>query len=164
MADSYKDGLEYRIADQVLEGILGGVKIRILAGCGGRAGSTKTNPLANVAQNPCMTDLKHVKGNKTARIGGPLPCGLYKMKATQKQVTPKKGTTKFIDWIALEPEKSNLMFGRGGFAIHGRGEIGSQGCIVPYSASEFKKLYDCVKSNNGGILKVSPGDVSSVLV
>jgi len=160
MADFNKDGLDYRIADQVLEGTLGGVKLRILAGSGGRAGSTETNPLANVANNPFMTDLKYVKGSERARIGGPIPCGLYKMKPGRKQISKKKS----IDWIQLQPEESTRMYGRGGFAIHGPGRIGSQGCIVPYSASEFKRLYDCVKSNNGGTLKVTSGDVSSVLV
>jgi hypothetical protein len=49
------------------------------------------------------------------------------------------------NWIRLIPNKKNYMSKRDGFAIHGRGKRGSDGCIVPNNFSIVTKLYDLTK-------------------
>lgn len=45
------------------------------------------------------------------------------------------------NWIRLNPFSQNNMKNRDGFAIHGRGFRGSDGCIVPADFNIVKLLY-----------------------
>ena len=51
-------------------------------------------------------------------------------------------------WIHLLPfsEDTQLLGDRAGFAIHGRGKWGSDGCIVPTDFHVVENLYDLTKA------------------
>jgi len=110
--------LVYNIVEEYLEGIIDGVSISAHAVAGGRSGSKLAgvvNPM--LANNPYAT---HVK--KTDRFpGGPIVMGRYTMKTHESR----------SNWIRLVPFADNKMGDRAGFAIHGSGKRGSDGCIVP---------------------------------
>lgn len=109
--------LRYNLADGHLSGSIGGRKVSAWAGSGGRAGS-KTPGALNwwLANNPFAVRVKLSSGNP----GGPLPMGKYRLVLHESRK----------NWIRLLP-LDQAMFGRDGFAIHGRGPRGSDGCIVP---------------------------------
>jgi hypothetical protein len=136
--------LIYNIADESLRGRLGGVVVNCHAVSGGRAGS-KTKDAANplLANNALAT---HVHAG--AHVFGPLPQGFYFM-------DPHKHDAHMV---RLEPFPSNHMFGRGGFLIHGRGKIGSHGCIVPSDFGDVLRVCKAVtEANKNGqrpVLKV----------
>lgn len=110
--------LGYNILEQVLSGEIDGVSICAHAVSGGRAGS-KTQGAVNefLANNPYLTSVK--KRGKTP--GGPLIMGKYSLKTHESRA----------NWLRLIPDAGNDMRGRAGFAIHGRGARGGDGCIVP---------------------------------
>lgn len=121
----------YNIVEDLLTGSLDGVTFSASAGSGGRAGSKLkgvVNPL--LANNPYATGIKS-EGN---RAGGPIVMGKYTMKTHESR--------KF--WIRLIPDAGNNMKGRDGFAIHGRGPIGSHGCIVPTDFNVVEALYKLI--------------------
>ena len=123
--------LGYNILEQVLVGEIDGVSINAQAGSGGRAGS-KTAGAVNpfLANNPYLTHVK--KRGKGA--GGALIMGKYSLKTHESRA----------NWIRLIPFEENNMKGRDGFAIHGRGARGSDGCIVPTEFSLVKLLHKLV--------------------
>lgn len=118
--------LTYNIVEENLRGMVGGVTINCLAGSGGRAG-TKTKDAYNpfLANNALAT---HV--HTGAHSFGPLPQGSYYMVPHEKDA----------HMVRLNPFSTNQMFGRSGFLIHGRGKIGSHGCIVPYDFANVSKI------------------------
>ncbi len=125
--------LVYNIVEQVLVGRLDGNTISAHVVSGGRAGSKvagAVNPF--LANNPYAT---HVKlSGKTP--GGPLILGKYRLKTHETRPS----------WIRLLPFAENAMHGRAGFAIHGRGNRGSDGCIVPTDFAIVQLLYKLVKA------------------
>lgn len=130
--------LEYNIEEELLIGKIGNTRIRAHAGSGGRAGSIEPEA-KNVflANNSLAT---HVGGESSqgTHSFGPLPRGLYTLKLHEK----KK------DWIRLLPHASNNMHGRSGFAIHGRGRVGSHGCLVPSEANILRLLCKLVQERD----------------
>ena len=147
-------GLLYIIKDCCLVGDVGGLHFLMRAVSGGRAGSKVAGAVNQaVANNPYRTGQKLKKSRGV--VGGPIPCGRYEMRVD---------LSKTSKWIRLVPHASNFMAGRGGFAIHGRGPRGSDGCIVPVVYAELVSLWNAVKENNGGTLEVVAGDLSSVTV
>jgi hypothetical protein len=128
----------YNILEEVLVGSLDGTSITAHVVSGGRAGS-KTKGVVNpfLANNPYAT---HVKEGKTP--GGPVIMGKYRLKTHESKPS----------WIRLLPFAENAMHGRDGFAIHGRGPRGSDGCIVPTQFAVVQLLYSLVKARetNGG--------------
>jgi hypothetical protein len=135
----------YNILEQVLVGEIDGVAINARAVSGGRAGSKAlgaVNPI--LANNPYLTRVKLSK--KTP--GGPLIMGRYSMQSHESRE----------NWIRLVPEEGNEMHGRAGFAIHGRGPRGSDGCIVPADFNVVKQLFNLLKKRE------SAGKPSPILV
>lgn len=131
--------LTYNIPEESLAGSIGSVTIKCLAGSGGRAGS-KTKDAENwfLKNNAYATQIHH--GSHTF---GPLPQGSYYMRPHESKP----------NMVRLDPFSSNLMFGRSGFLIHGRGAIGSHGCIVPYEFGDVLAICRAVRSfiaNNKG--------------
>lgn len=116
----------YNISDGILKGSLDEAWFNDRAGSGGRSGS-KIPGAVNIllANNPYATGI-HGPGHAK----GPLPQGTYQMVLHESRK----------HWIRLLPDKHNIMHGRDGFAIHGRGETGSHGCIVPADFSVVLKL------------------------
>ena len=127
--------LVYNIVEQTLTGSIDSVSICAQAGSGGRAGS-KTAGAVNMllANNPYAVDVK--KAGK--RPGGPLPRARYRLRTHEKHA----------NWIRLTPlqEDGHLLRGRDGFAIHGRGPWGSDGCIVPSDFTVVKLIHRLVKA------------------
>jgi hypothetical protein len=78
----------------------------------------------------------HIGGPKSegTHIFGPLPVGDYNLSVRDGRK----------NWIDLAPLAGTNTFGRSGFAIHGRGMIGSHGCIVVNDFSQLMRIYDRV--------------------
>jgi hypothetical protein len=112
--------LRYNIEDRSLNGKIGDTHISAYAGSGGRAGS-KAKDAENwwLANNSLATHVGGAKAKGTHSYG-PIPRGLYTLRLHESRK----------NWIRLVPDASNVMFGRSGFAIHGRGQTGSHGCLV----------------------------------
>jgi hypothetical protein len=125
--------LTYNIVEQLLEGIIDGQAIHARAVSGGRAG-TKTPGVENVflANNPYLTKVK----KHGATPGGPTIMGKYRLFTHESKP----------DWIRLVPYADNTMHGRDGFAIHGRGPRGSDGCVVPTDFAVVQQVYKLVKA------------------
>ncbi len=122
--------LYYYIAEARLIGTVDGQTFWDQAGSGGRAGSKvkgAVNPL--LANNPFMTC--STGSGKSLDGYGPLPPGIYYMKTHETK----------SNWIRLNPDPKNDMCGRAGFAIHGRGQTGSHGCIVPNDFGIVQRIY-----------------------
>jgi hypothetical protein len=123
--------LVYNIVEEYLEGTIDGVSISAHAVAGGRAGSK----LAGVV-NPLLANNPYATGVKLSDLtpGGPLVMGRYTMKTHESR----------SNWIRLVPFADNNMGNRAGFAIHGRGKRGSDGCIVPTDFNMVLLLYKLV--------------------
>ncbi len=128
--------LKYNIESRQLYGKLGNLTISTTAGSGGRAGSKAVAENIFLANNSLAT---HVggKSSKGTHLYGPIPRGIYTLKIHESR----------DNWIRLIPSKSNIMFGRDGFAIHGRGKTGSHGCIVPTNFLVIPKMIKVLKDN-----------------
>jgi hypothetical protein len=116
-----KSDLTYNIIEALLTGNVDGVQFNARANSGGRGGS-KLGGVQQyfLANNPFSTGVKLREG-KPASVGGTLPMGRYTLRLHESRK----------NWIRLIPAAGNQMHGRSGFAIHGRGVRGSDGCIVP---------------------------------
>ncbi len=110
--------LTYNVVEMRLTGSIDGYNIDATAYSGGRAGSKQRGVVHPIlANNPFATGVKLTKDNP----GGTLPLGTYQLKTHEKRK----------NWIRLNPVTGTNLKGRAGFAIHGRGARGSDGCIVP---------------------------------
>lgn len=134
--------LTYNIASMRLSGTVGATAVDVIAHSGGRGG-TKTPGAAHpiLKNNPFLTHVKRDE-KKPSTIGGPLPQGTYHLVIHEK----RKG------WIRLIPDdytaRSIALKNRdGGFAIHKRGERGSDGCIVPNDSAIVDKLIEELKKS-----------------
>lgn len=157
-----KVDLTYNIYQATLYGVLGDNKIHIPNCFSGGRGGSKLEGVEDIClvNNPMFQDkrgekeklekeeLKKTKKGKMTKvtenvvaIGGVIPEGYYKMIPK----IDKEGKIK-ENWISLEPlsgVNGNTKFGRDGMAIHGQGNIGSQGCIV-VPTSRFVILRDVI--------------------
>lgn len=136
--------LTYYVFEGVLAGTLNGQTISISAVSGGGGGS-KTKPPNETMNNPYMYGLKEVKGPSGNR-GGPIPLGRFKIGAPAHHAHLGMAA-------ALTPE-TPMPNNRGGFYIHGRGPLGSDGCIVPMTAHDFQRVMQGLTASHGGILHV----------
>ena len=110
--------LTYNVVEMTLSGEIDGKAFHATAFSGGRAGSKQHKAVHPIlANNPYLTGVKLAKNTP----GGSLPLGSYELKTHEKRK----------NWIRLNPVAGTSMKGRSGFAIHGRGQRGSDGCIVP---------------------------------
>lgn len=136
--------LTYYIFEGVLTGVFGSEVIHITAWSGGAGGSRKLTPTED-ANNPYSYALKEIDNPKNPVRGGPIPPGPY-------QIYPPEKSSKLGPCARLEPlftPPNN----RGGFAIHGQGPKGSDGCIV-IPDKEFHGVMDKLKKSGGGHLQV----------
>lgn len=120
--------LVFNIVEQRLTGTLDRVIFNDHAVSGGRAG-TKLAGAANpfIANNPFATRIKL----SPSVPGGPLPLCRFTLQIHETRQ----------NWIRLLPAPGQNLGGRSGFAIHGRGERGSDGCIVPMNFEVVKQLH-----------------------
>lgn len=120
MASKQTD-LTYNIIEALLTGEVDGMRVNARASSGGRGGSKLEGVHQYfLANNPFSTGVK-LKESKAGRVGGTLPMGRSSLRLHESRK----------NWIRLIPAAGNVMHGRSGFAIHGRGKRGSDGCIVP---------------------------------
>lgn len=128
--------LKYNIESRLLTGSLENVKIRARAGSGGRAGSKTAKENILLANNSLATHIGGASSKGTHNFG-PIPRGVYSLRIHESRK----------NWIRLIPKNTNNMFGRSGFAIHGRGTTGSHGCIVPEKIQTIITIVEILKSN-----------------
>jgi len=95
-------------------------------------------------------------GGNYVQRGGTLPPGHYVCRYVQHHksfgeclfLDPCRDAQVIHSPFALNP----IVHGRGGFYIHGAGPKGSDGCIVPASDSERRRLDRAVKNFRGRVL------------
>ncbi|MFN7846371.1 MAG: tlde1 domain-containing protein [Bacteroidota bacterium] len=147
--------LIFNIATGKLAGSINGINIETIAVSGGRGGS-KTKGAANplLVNNPFLTHIK-LKGHSETDYAGSLPMGFYTLKAHETR----------NNWIRLIPSSANVMYKRDGFAIHGRGPRGSDGCIVLSDFELLKQIFKLIKESQTEItLEVKAiGDLDFIL-
>lgn len=126
-----REQLTYNIVEERLYGILGAAFINCAAGSGGRAGTTTKDAENWYLQNNALATHVH----HGAHHFGPLPQGYYYMRPHEHNKHR----------VRLDPFPSNFMHGRDLFLIHGPGEKGSHGCIVPYDRADVLKVCHAVE-------------------
>lgn len=145
-----KANLTYYIFEGVLVGTVGGQPIHIFAESGGGGGSTaKAGPSEPATvNNPYSTGQK--LNPKAGHRGGAIPTGRY----TIAKPSAFHSTRGARLTPAHPAHFAKAAGGRGGFWIHGRGPLGSDGCIVPMVHSQFQTLLDGLNKDGGGTLFV----------
>lgn len=128
--------LRYNIESRRITGRLESLVINELAGSGGRAGSKAVTENISLANNSLATHIGGKRSQGTHNYG-PIPRGKYWLKIHESR----------NNWIRLIPNNNNVMHGRTGFAIHGRGQVGSHGCLVPENFQIIPKMIQILKSN-----------------
>ena len=148
--------LTYYLFEGILTGEANGRFVHISAHSGGGSGRApgRTPHPAHGDDRHAMNSPYHT-GQKMDRHkgvrGGPLPLGRYRIEAPERS----RGYLA----AALHPMAGNAAFaratgGRSGFLIHGRGTIGSDGCIVPTDPVALHNLMDALTASQGGMLTV----------
>src|SRR5215472_3264312 len=146
--------LTYFIFEGELVGSFGSEIVHFTTWSGGGGGSLKNSPNGS-ANNPYMYGLKEVDGDKGHKHvhGGPIPPGAYQIKIPEQN--NKLGLCAKLDPFHELPND------RGGMAIHGEGQHGSDGCIVlhagkckPACNDDLHKLMEKLRVSTGGILLV----------
>lgn len=147
------NSLTYSVAAECLWGAIGVEKFCMRAWSGGGRGRTGSGAETSLSSYDTMrkerkTEQEHIRG-------GPLPLGFYLCRYIQSH-------KKFRECIFLEQTLSSLlhvdMMGnvkfhdRDRFYIHGRGQLGSDGCIVPQDGKERLRLNSAIKLAKGIIL------------
>lgn len=136
--------LVYNIATYTLKGIVGGVSFESRGYSGGRGGSKVDGvSVYFLANNVLSTHIKKIDGDNNS-IGGTLPLGIYNMYIHEKE----------LRWIRLLPSNDRAMHNRNGFAIHGSGSRGSDGCIVLTDSAILTRLVEQVMSVSGKCEKI----------
>ena len=131
----YDPDITFNLGDGSLKGYVDQTPISTFAKSGGR-GNTKTegaevNLLVN---NVFSAGVKHTTKDT---VGGSLPIGFY-------QITPheKKERQKLCMTRRTPLDVPNL-HNRDGLLIHGRGQRGSDGCVVPLDFEVVQDIYHC---------------------
>ncbi len=104
-------------------------------------------------------DLRVDRNGKTFKAllrdvaGGPLPPGRYRLVHREKHKT--FGECIFLNPLVIDEIPGITEYRRrDGFFIHGRGDRGSDGCIVPYVPEERKRLNRAVADGGDVTLTV----------
>lgn len=172
LRDRGKQGKKLVIYYYIQEGELevnkpiGKHKFTCFAASGGGAYSNKLNSVYSEddkRNHICHLDkvTKFNSNNQLVERGGPIVPGTYTFRSEIAGEVQTRGNGIISDnrYIALEPntktQKNICLLDRtGGFRIHCRGGRGSDGCIVPQSAADFKKLLTLIAESSDGKLIV----------
>ena len=124
--------LVYNVVEELLTGEIDGKRINARSVSGGRAGSKKAGVVNMfLANNPFSTGVKKTAKNP----GGTIPLAKFLLRTHESR----------SNWIRLVPMGDQNLHGRDGFAIHGRGQRGSDGCIVPSDFHNVLLIHSLVK-------------------
>lgn len=123
--------LRYNIAEELLFGTIDKTLIRCNAGSGGYAGTKKQGKENYFLKNNALAT---GVGGPGAHAFGPIPLGYWWMHPHESDANR----------VRLAAFPTTQTFNRGPFLIHGRGPIGSEGCIVPYNFSDVQKVHTAV--------------------
>jgi hypothetical protein len=153
----WRMALTYDIAKELLYGTVGKEKFHLKAYSGGGRGKAAGY---GPGESSLRSHLSTTKEDEDAGIrGGPIPPGDYRcvylahhhpFKGAVIQLSPQHSARAIHTVFASMP----IVHHRGGFYIHGRGELGSDGCIVPEIPTERIRLNNAVKKEHGTVLKV----------
>jgi hypothetical protein len=148
--------LTYYIFEGLLVGIVNGKLVSLSAYSGGRGGSYDKDAPTKDANNPYSYALKEEDKGGVHTAGGPIPPGAYTINSPAQ-------SKQLGHFAGLDPDEK-LPNDRGGFAIHGMGPHGSEGCIVILEDEENRKrkrpkvkleaLLSDIKAAGGGRLMV----------
>lgn len=167
--------LTYYIHDGILEGNIKGKYLKMMAGSGGgvyAASNYAKSVFINMINNVCYTNKAVTYNSRYGSIfnterGGPIVPGTYSMSPDIGGTCVKANGKTFENrYIELIPDKKSWgtiyeLGRRGGFRIHFKGGIGSDGCIVPEEYHDFLKIMNQVQRTKGGtlIVKKSMGEI-----
>ena len=144
--------LIYDVAAGLLSGVIGARSFRIRAVSGGARGSTvKGVAESSFKSRLATTPEVKAKSGKYVQRGGPLPPGTY-------SCTYRKHHPRFHECVQLHRDAHHLHHIHSAFAsrpiphhraddffIHGRGTLGSDGCIVPWERSQRIELTHAIR-------------------
>lgn len=148
--------INYDVSAAALFGRIGGWEFRADAASGGGRGSTnKKVPQQTLKSHLATTRTIKTGAHQYQQRGGPLPPGLYLCRYLQAHTTfgeclrleMSEGAREIRTPFASAP----IAHGRDGFYIHGRGEMGSDGCIVPMDPAFRRKLNHAVRDFDGQV-------------
>lgn len=144
--------LIYSIAREWLDGDVEGERFSLRAWSGGGRGRTGPGAEHAVASYDVFRRTQH---EKIDVHGGPLPPGLYVCRYVQNH--PHFHECIFLEQtitalIRVDANAHMRFYDRSGFYIHGRGPHGSDGCIVPDSEADRRRLNRAVKDAASAVL------------
>ena len=145
--------LTYSIAREWLQGSVGSESFSTRAWSGGRRGSTTPG-----AAQHSFDSYNVFRKEQNGVNGGPLPPGLYICHYATDG--PGGESIRLDQTVAslfqIDAQAHVRFYERSGMYIHGRGPIGSQGCIVLENDAERHRLNKAIKNCPGTVmLKVS---------
>lgn len=151
--------LTYDIAKELLHGTIGKHKFYMRAFSGGGRGK---KPEYGTGEQTLTSRLSTtIADEKEGKRGGPLPPGeyicTYVAHHSKFHECIHLRTTLSSRYIASPVARFPIWHGRpkdGDFYIHGRGKLGSDGCIVPEVDAARVKLNKAVRESPGTKLKV----------
>ncbi|MGD9509176.1 MAG: hypothetical protein AB7I59_16070 [Geminicoccaceae bacterium] len=124
--------LIYNVVEELLTGEIDGKRINAHSVSGGRAGSKQAGAVnLFLANNPFSTAVRKTASNP----GGAIPLARFLLQTHETRP----------NWIRLVPMANENLHGRSGFAIHGRGQRGSDGCIVPSDFHNVLLIHSLVR-------------------
>jgi len=142
--------LTYYIFEGVLVGVVNGTFIHIFAHSGGGGGSTNAaGPSEPDAVNNVYRTGQLTRTDRGIR-GGPIPTGKYTIRRPSRWHGGRAARLEPADPIGFQKTTGRS----GGFLIHGRGPLGSDGCLVPLLSAQFHALMDGLEKDDGGTLWV----------
>ena len=141
--------LTYSIAREWLQGRIGNEKFALRAWSGGGRGKIGSGAEHDASSYDVFRKTSQKKGVR----GGPLPPGIYICRYVAKH--SHFGECVFLEQtilslISIDSDANIDFYDREGFYIHGRGKLGSDGCIVPESEQERRRLNTAVKDAAAG--------------
>lgn len=129
------------------------------SGGGAYAGKNSTVHVSDESRNNiCHLNIttEFNKNNEVIVRGGPIVPGEYTFGADAEGDASAKSDNRYISLIPNAKTQKNIkLLGRkGGFRIHCKGGRGSDGCIVPQKAEDFRKILAHIAKSSGGTLTV----------
>jgi hypothetical protein len=145
------DILTYSIAREWLQGTVGGERFSTRAWSGGGRGQTDNMAQHGFESYDVFRKTQHSRGIR----GGPLPPGIYLCR--HRAHHPVFGecinlAQTLTAEIHVDSKGDVRLYDRDKFYIHGRGKLGSDGCIVPENPADRARLNRAIKNSSGTVM------------